>query len=192
MNELFFETIDQLIPILEKKGVERCEEYVASKLSTLKTTPFHKVLEFDITNEPILAAEHFDRFFEWESRSKVIGAAYIEMNAFDINPDRWYCDGFVYEADGGNDDFDWLADFDESASTDQLQVDGLETLQRVFANEKFSEDVYDDARCLSSILVVLKFQKFIKQSIGLMSHCTFPVYASAHDFDLVARFDLKE
>ncbi|NET33843.1 MAG: hypothetical protein F6K19_17790 [Cyanothece sp. SIO1E1] len=50
------------------------------------------------------------------------------MNGFDINPDRWYCDLFTYDTDGGIDDFDWLSDW-QSEYYQDYTITGLEDLQ---------------------------------------------------------------
>src|ERR1700722_16357461 len=107
MSTLFFSTMSRLTPALRQGDLDACESEVASEMQKLPRCPFDAVLDVSITNDPEDAAQHFDRFFERESKQFQIGAAYTEMNGFDINPDRWFCDLFAYAEDGGDDEYDW-------------------------------------------------------------------------------------
>ncbi len=111
MSDLFFRTVERLGPFLRHGDIETCERQVAKELRALSLTPFHLVLDLSISNDPAKAAGHFDGFFRRESKRLELRAAYTEMNGFDINPDRWYCDLFAYTSDGGHDDYDWLSDW---------------------------------------------------------------------------------
>jgi hypothetical protein len=112
MSKLFFNTMTRLTPNLRAGDLETCAREVAAELHKLPSTPFHIVPDLEISNAPEEAARHFDAFFQREARRFPIGAAYTEMNGFDINPDRWYCDLFAYPSDGGLDDRDWLCEWD--------------------------------------------------------------------------------
>lgn len=41
---------------------------------------------------------------------------------------------------------------------------------------------------MSSLLVVIKFQKFIKCATAQMKQLRFPLLVTAHDFDFIAEF----
>lgn len=113
-------------------------------------------------------------------------AVYTEMNGFDINPDRWYCDLFAYESDGGTDDFDWISDW-QSELFEDYTITGLERLQAVYASKAFHNPANEDARYLSSLLVVTKFQRFMQVAAARMTDLRVPLYVTAHDFDYIAR-----
>ena len=136
MSDLFFSTIKRLGPELLRGDLEACEREVAAEMQKLAPTPFHLVLDLSITNDPLDAARHFDRFFDVESKRFQIAAAYTEMNGFDINPGRWYCDLFAYSADGGHDEYDWLSDW-QSTRFEEYEINGLERLQAVYAGNAF-------------------------------------------------------
>lgn len=185
MSDLFFDTMDRLTPALHRGDLEACEREVAKEMLALPATPFHIVLDLSITNDAADAAEHFDRFFRAESARIAIAAAYTEMNGFDINPDRWYCDLFAYTVDGGHDDYDWLSDW-ESEPYEDYTIHGLEHLQAVYASAAFREKASRDASYMSSLMVVLKFQRFMQQAATHMQQLRFPLYVTAHDFDFIA------
>ena len=184
MPGLFFATMERLTPVLRRGDLETCEQEVAKELWALPATPFHIVLDLSISNDPANAAEHFDRFFRAESARVPIAAAYTEMNGFDINPDRWYCDLFSYTADGGHDDYDWLSDW-QSEQFDDYTINGLERLQEVYASKAFGEKANEDASYMSSLMVVVKFQRFMQRAAAHMKRLRFPLYVTAHDFDFI-------
>lgn len=185
MPDLFFNTMKRLAPALRRGDLEECEHKIAKEIQALAVTPFHIVLDLSISNDPADAAQHFDRFFLAESGRISIAAAYTEMNGFDINPDRWYCDLFAYTTDGGYDDYDWLSDW-QSEPFDDYTIHGLERLQAVYASQAFRENANRDASYLSSLMVVVKFQRFMQQAAGHMKQLRFPLYVTAHDFDFIA------
>ena len=188
MNDLFFSTMERLTPALLDGDLETCEHEIAKELKKLRRTPFHIAFELSILNDPADAANHFDRFFAAESKRFQIGAAYTEMNGFDINPNRWYCDLFAYEADGGHDDYSWLSDW-QSKRFDEYEINGLEPLQGVFASDAFRDKANRDAIHMADLMVVVKFQKFMRDASSHMKLLRFPLYVTAHDFDFITSFD---
>jgi hypothetical protein len=93
--DLFFQTINRLTPQLRAGDLAGCELAVANTLRSLPVTPFHIAIDLRITNDPGEAARHFDAFFRAASEVLDVRALYTEMNGFDINPNRWYCDLFA-------------------------------------------------------------------------------------------------
>ena len=185
MSDLFFATMERLTPTLRRGDLETCEREVAKEIRALPGTPFHIVLDLSISNDPADAAAHFDRFFREEAARIEIAAAYTEMNGFDINPDRWYCDLFAYTADGGHDDYDWVSDW-QSEPFEDYTITGLERLQAVYASKAFREKANHDAIYMSSLMVVVKFQRFMQRAAAHMKRLRFPLYVTAHDFEFMA------
>jgi len=184
--DLFFQTMEQLTPQLRAGDLVGCEACAGDALRALSKSPFHIAADLAITNDPTEAAKHFDDFFRAESKRFGVRAVYTEMNGFDINPDRWYCDLFAYADDGGLDDFDWLSDW-QSKPCEDYTITGLEQLQAVYASKAFQDEANRDACYLSSVVVVVKFQRFIQRAAERMTALRVPLYATAHDFDFIAR-----
>jgi hypothetical protein len=178
--------MDQLTPQLRAGDLAGCESAVSEVLQALPRTPFHIAADVAIANDPADAASHFDRFFRDESKRMGVKAVYTEMNGFDINPDRWYCDLFAYDTDGGLEDFDWLSDW-QSEPFEQYTITGLESLQAVYASKAFRDPANSDACYMSSLVVVAKFQRFMQQASGFMVDLRVPFYVTAHDYDYIAR-----
>lgn len=185
-TDLFFQTMERLTPQLRARNLQACEAAAMDTLLTLPKSPFHIAADLNITNHPNDIAEHFDRFFRTESARFDVQAAYTEMNGFDINPDRWYCDLFAYDHDGGLDVFDWLSDW-QSEYFEDYTIQGLEPLQAVYGSDAFHDEQYDDAACIAGLVVVAKFQRFIQLAAQQMKHLCVPVYITAHDYDYIAR-----
>lgn len=184
--ELFFGTMERLTPQLRAGDLAGCEARASAALRALPKSPFHVAADLAISNDPADAARHFDRFFRAEAKRRPVRAVYTEMNGFDINPDLWYCDLFVYMADGGLDDLDWLSDW-QSEPFDEYTITGLEPLQAVFAGKASRNRAHEDARYLSCLVVVTKFQRFMQRAAERMTDLRVPLYATAHDYDYVAR-----
>lgn len=183
---LFFETLDKLTPHLLRGEFDHCERMACDALNALPLSPFHLATSLSITNNPVAVAQHFDEFYSRENRRFSVRAVYTEMNGFDINPDRWFCDLFAYDLDGELEDFDWLCEWKSEPSPD-VTITGLEELQAVYDSNAFKDPANCDASYLSSIVVVTKFQKFMQTAALSMEQLNVPLYATAHDFDYIAR-----
>jgi len=177
--------MEQLTPALLRGDLVACERGVAEQLKTLPRSPFHIVLDLAISNDPVDVGRHFDKFYSDESKRFKIAAAYTEMNGFDINPDRWYCDLFAYAADNGSDDYDWLSNW-QSEPFEEYEINGLEDLQDVYASDAFKGGEFVDASYMSSLMVVVKFQQFMQKAASSMKKLHFPLYVTAHDFTFIA------
>ena len=185
MDAYWSPTMKRVLPDLRRGDLAAVERGIAEQLRTLPRSPFHLVLDLNITNEPGDAARHFDRFFERAARRFAIAAAYTEMNGFEINPDRWYCDLFAYDKDGGHDDYDWLSDW-QSERFGEYEINGLEELQAVYDSDAFGNDAYCDAEEECGLLVVAKFQRFVSEAAGMMRKLQFPLYVTAHGREFIA------
>ena len=190
MSRLFFATMKQLTPTLKSGDLDPVEHGVAERLRSLPASPYHIVLDIEISNDPAEAARHFDKFFSVESKRMKLAAAYTEMNSFDINPDRWYCDLFGYAQDGGQGDLDWLSRW-ESKRFREYEINGPEQLQSVYADDTSAAKECREARYMCSLMVVVKFQRFMERAVLHMKELQFPLYVTAHDFDFIARFGPK-
>jgi hypothetical protein len=170
---------------LRADHLDACENVVIEEIRRLSPSPFHIAIELSISNTPADAASHFDKFFEIESQRMHVAAAYTEMNGFDINPGRWYCDCFAYSAYGGHEDYDWLSDW-QSQNFPRFTIRGLESLQAVYAGPAFHQNEFRDVSFMTSLLVVIKFQKYVKAAAAEMARLHFPLLVSAHDFDFIS------
>jgi hypothetical protein len=184
MGDIFFEIQDELMPVLRAGDTARCERTVAERLAALPQSPFHIAIELSITNSPADIAAHFDGFFRQEAVRFKIGAAYTEMNGFDINPDRWFFDVFAFTEYGGHDDYDWISDW-QSESYEDMTITGLERLQEVYASPAFRDKRFKDAGYVAGLLVVTKFQDLIRRAAPHMRELHFPLLATAHDYDFI-------
>jgi hypothetical protein len=189
--DLFFQTMEKLTPQLRAGDLAGCEVVACQALRALSKSPFQIAADLDITNDPAEAARHFDDFYRAESKRFVVRAMYTEMNGFDINPDRWYCDLFAYTADGLVDDFDWLSDW-QSEPFEEYTITGLEQLQAVYASSAFRDPENEDACYLSDLVVVTKFQRFMQRATERMTALHVPLYVTAHDLDYIARLSPGE
>jgi len=184
MSNISFELQKQLSPVLRAGDLPRCERTVAARLAALPHSPFHIILDLAITTEPQAVAGWFDEFFRQQSARFQIGAAYTEMNGFCINPDLWFCDAFAYERYGGHQDYDWISHW-QSVDSGSIAIEGLESLQAVYASDAFRDKRYSDACDVTGLLVVIRFQDLIRRAVPHMQKLRFPLLATAHDYDFI-------
>jgi|SRR5579863_4293067 len=183
MTKLFDTTVERLEKVLRADDLDTCERTVIEEIAKLPASPFHIATDLSISNDPSDAAAYFDRFFEIESQRIAIAAAYTEMNGFDINTNRWFCNTFAYTTYEGHKDYDWLSDW-QSGDFPSFTIRGLEPLQAVYASPAFHE--FYDVAFMISLLVVIKFQKFMKAASNKMTRLRFPLLVTAHDFDFIS------
>lgn len=159
----WFDIAAEATPYLLRNDYAQCEAIVKRALEAEAPSPFHLVLESEFSNDPAEVAAYFDAFFEHESKRMTVAAIYTETNGFDINPYRWYFDLFGYTSDGGLDDPEWICDW-QSDKWPDCTLTGMEELQKVYDSTKLGSE----AAYLSSLLVVIKFQKLIFSARPLM------------------------
>jgi hypothetical protein len=73
-----------------------------------------------------------------------------------------------------------------SARSKEYVIKGLETLKAVYASDAFHADRFREAAEICNLLVLMKFQKFIKKAATQMTELKFPLLVTAHDCDLIA------
>ena len=185
MRNLLFDTMNRLELALRRGALDSVERRLFKQLESLPKSPFHIILQLSISNNPTDAARYFDKFLTGATRHVGIRAAYTEMNGFDINPDRWFCSVFGYRKNGGQRDFDWLSNW-QAENSSVYEIKGLKRLQNVYASDAFHEQKYRDAATICGLLVVVKFQQFIKAASAHMKALQFPLYVTAHDYDFIA------
>lgn len=187
MSNLFFELQDKAHADLLLGNIAACESIFEEAMRSLPDSPFHIALSLAFANPPEDVGNYFDAIFEAESKKYSIGAAYTETNGFDINPDRWFCDVFTFKTYGGREDYDWLSDW-QSEGHEDFTLTGMERLQEVYASPAFQDPVYNDASCVSNLIVVTRFQRLVKSAIPYMKNLHFPLLVTSHDFDFIAEF----
>ncbi len=188
---LMYQTIAKLTPLLRAGDLAGCEVMACQALRALSKSPFQIAADLNITNDPSEAADHFDNFFRTESERMAVRAVYTEMNGFSINTDRWYCDLFAYTVDGLLEDFNWFCKW-ESKPFEDYTITGLEELQAVYESSAFFDPENKDARYLSDLVVVTKFQHFMQRAKERMTALNVPLYVTAHDLDYIARLSPGE
>ena len=183
-TETFFQLQEELAPLLRAGDTAGCAGGVSKRLEAMPRSPFHVALNLSITNRLTDVAAHFDAFFQQESTQYSIAAAYTEMNGFDINPDRWYFDVFAYQSYGGQDDYDWLSDW-QSDDFDDMTITGLEPLQQVYAGADFESGEFESQAYVAGLLVVTKFQDLVRRAAPYIKRMRFPLLATAHEYDFI-------
>jgi len=190
----WFEIANQITPDVRKGDIYSSISTVISELNKIPDTPFHNILNLSFKNKPQEIADYIAEFIEKERERIDIKSVYIEMNDFDINPDIWFFDLFAYKIHGGHDDYDWLSNW-HSDNCESIALVGLEELQKIYENyedgryeEEENEENYSNARDLASLIVLLYFQKLIKEAAALIDNLKIPILVTAHGYDLIYEY----
>jgi hypothetical protein len=185
MDALFFKTISELKPFLLEGNFEKGINILEEKLKLFPNAPVNSAIEINIKNNPIQAAAHIDLFIQMQSKRFEIKAIYLELNDFSINTDKWYFDLFAYDNYGGHEDYDWLSNW-KSGEYPSMKIKGLEKIQNVYKKEIELNKSFSDVFALIDLIIIIKFQMYIKSSIKYLKHFIAPILVSAHDTDFIA------
>ncbi len=185
MSNISFKLQDQLTPLLRAGDLTQCERIVSARLAQLPHSPFHIILDLPITTDIASVAASFDEFFQQMGARFKIGAAHAEMNGFDIMTDLWFCRPLAYKQYGGHDDYGWLDDW-QSETEESITIEGLEALQAVYAGDALQDERFDDARSVTGLLVVIRFQDLIRRAAQHMKELQFPLLATAHNYAFIS------
>ncbi|MBN1510981.1 MAG: hypothetical protein JXB13_03120 [Phycisphaerae bacterium] len=119
-------------------------------------------------------------------------ALYLEMNGFAINYDEWFFDLFAYSKFAEDpEDIEWLCDWE--LASDQFTLRGMKAVQREF-QLYYESDMRWDRRCraakeIAMHLVLAQYLRLIQKALAVGRLAKpIPVLATAHDFDIIARF----
>lgn len=188
---------DETSALINSQQIERAIEFIEERLQKCETSHFKTLIGTEFKNSQIDVARDINGFIRFCEDTFDIEAVYLEMNGFDINTDEWYFDFFGYdEFITDREDLDWLAEWDSDYYPPTVLI-GLEEVQKDFAwyNDKEGQRSKDIelAEELGVLLVFCKFTNFIKKVIqsGLIEK-EIPIQASAHDFEIIARFNSTE
>ena len=62
----------------------------------------------------------------------------------------------------------------------------MEPLQAAFASPEGLDEKFSDARDVTGLLVVVRFQQLISGAAAFIKHLDFPLLSTAHDYDFIA------
>jgi len=180
--------------LLTRDGAKAAGEMLESRLKACKSRRFDALLGAEFSNDPTAVARHVKSFLASCSAQFEPAAAYFEMNGFDINPDRWYFDSFAYAEYGeDHEDLDWLSDW-SSGDYEQLTLTGLERVQEAFDwysnHDGHKEADAKQAGEVANLLTMVRFVSLFERAASLSDFPhDIPILATAHDFDIVRRFN---
>jgi hypothetical protein len=186
-----WQTVDNKFRQSDIKGAIK---HLESLLAKQPADCFKQLVGAQFSNTARSILTEINRFIQACDEKLSIKAVYLEMNGFDINYHNWHFDFFGYIDYGADpDDIEWLCDW-QSDYWPQFDLIGLETSQKQFesyqVNEKWRDKQNQEASEIANLLVMAKFVLMIQMSLqaGQLVKA-IPVLATAHDFDIVGRFE---
>lgn len=172
-------------------AISLLEEFISSSDSQR----FACVVGASFLNFPASVLGELNRFIETNEKQFDVKAAYIEMNGFDINYDRWYFDLFAYSRYSPQfDETEWLCEW-QSPSWPDIELSGMASAQQAFAwyHEQRIWESQPDFKPIyeaTMLLVMAKFAGFIGSVLkaGRLTK-PIPVLVTAHGFESIARYE---
>jgi hypothetical protein len=171
-----------------------CIASLEDALRFLRHTPYHEVIGLSFLHQRSEVSQFMVNFYRVAKTEREVRAMYFGMNGFDINPERWYFNGFAYEKGGRLWDLawetDWLSGWD--ASSDEFTLTGMEAVQQAFEKLPYGSSSLGVrlAAELASHLVVARFDQLIEAAHQLAKADAreferVPVLCTAHDWDVL-------
>ena len=167
-------------------------QFLESTLITCTSQRFRGLIGHSFSNSPSEIAKAIDSFVRECGKTFDVQAIYLEMNGFDINPDRWYFDFFGYTkfSDDPN-DLGWLGDW-VSDDWPAVTLTGFEAVQSDFDwysnHQGYKDPLAKEAAECATLLVMIRYVSLIEAAVKASSiQKGLPIFATAHDFDIVAR-----
>lgn len=194
MNTGIWQTVDHLF---RDNAINSAVAMLERRLADQQCNRLETLIGHEFSNTPVSVLVFINEFIAKCANQFDVKAVYLEMNGFDINYDRWYFDSFAYDQYGRDpDDLEWLCDW-QSPTWTELTLTGLENVQADFEwyhkSWIYKKDrSYEPAYELATLLVMAKFVVLIQKALGSGPlSMQIPVLATAHDFDIVGRFELR-
>jgi hypothetical protein len=174
--------------------ISEAGDYLESLLRAEQSNRFVSLCHLRFTNSHESIVRHVESLMELCIPRFPVRAVYVEMNGFDINYDRWYFDSFAYDNyESDPDDLEWLCEW-KSPEFPQFTLTGLEEVQNDFRwymqNDIYNKHTHEMAQEYAVLLVMTRFVQLIGESLA--AHPVLvpvPVLATAHDFDILGRFE---
>lgn len=191
MDEKLWATVDDFVA---KSSVLQAIDFLESRLSETKSDRFQSVIRCGFANSPESVLAAINSYIAECSQRFDVQAIYLEMNGFDINPDRWYFELFGYTEYGSDpQNIEWLCNW-QKPHGDSVTLTGLESVQADFewymATEAYEDEAYEKVEVIAVFLVMCKFVSLIQSALSSGPLVKpIPILAAAHDFDIVGRFE---
>jgi hypothetical protein len=190
MDTRLWNAVDRRLLKLDIKGAVK---FLEERLANEKMRRFKGLIGREFGNNPRDILSAINRFIATCSKKLDVRAVYLEMNGFDINPDRWYFDSFAYDQYGAEPrNTEWLCHWKHHAPG--VTLTGLEPVQADFkwydAKEIWKDESYTRAHDLANLLVMSKFVALVQTALGTGKLSKpIPILATAHEFDILGRFE---
>jgi hypothetical protein len=175
----------EILSLRELGEFAAAESELAQCMRALPESPLHAAIapRTRITTRPAEVARYLQAFVDEAGAQYAVKALYAEMNAFTVNPDRWFFDLFAFAEDGGRESYAWLGSF--CASTHRsCVIEGIEPLQAVYAERDARGYTFfkghNDAELIAEALVIVRFQRLLHEALA-MAEIDVPLLATAHD-----------
>jgi hypothetical protein len=178
---------------VENGELDRAIAFCEKAIRRLPKSAYHQAVGRSFLHQTGECAKWLAKFFKSAQKSHTVRSLYCEMNRFEINPDRWYIDGFAYEFIGDTSDFGWLCGWKKATGESCFVLKGMEDLQRLFERDLECECSAQSQTPseFAILLLTLRMQQLVNTAARLARRngglpVELPVFSTAHDSDLIS------
>lgn len=180
-----FEIYSEVVSLVMSRGpgvaAANLERHLAQQSS-----PFAAGASSRFSNSPSAVAEWLNHVYRLLAGKATLNFVYVEMNAFNINTDRWFCEAFGYSRHVDVTNLNSLSEWNAELGHDEaLILTGMEAMQRAFAALTEGRFASDSNSILADLLVQCRFLSLMQEAVILTDLPT--VGAATHDSDLVVQ-----
>ena len=166
MNADLWQSVDTY---LSANDIDGAASHLESLLRSEISDRFTSLIDSTFTNSAASVNKHINAFLSTCSSQFDLRAAYLEMNGFDINFDRWYFDSFGYaQYSDEPDNLDWLCDWN-SPDWETFTLTGLEQTQDDFRwymeNKVWKKKTHETAKEIAVLLVMVRFLQLVQSAL---------------------------
>ena len=159
--------------LLQENKITECIEITENELIQQPKTNFRKIIgRKELLKQAKKLNKWIGKFNKSANKKIYLKSLCAEMNRIDMNPNNWYLDIFAYDNYGGDQDFDWLGEWQhENPDKDSFTIKGFEDIQEVFKNFKEDNKSKDETLSISAklceILIILRLFELFEAAHNL-------------------------
>jgi len=176
--------------LLYGNKVAQAVEHLESGLRAIRRTPYHKVIGRTMLSQVRDTAYALAILSQDMGKEIKLAAAYVEMNGFADNTDRWYFEGLGYKKHVEGWDREWLAHWHSHPDL-HFPITGWEDIQKVFAEHFCNTELplqVQLARDIAEHLVLVRYVELIvaaARQARKWRKLRVPLYAGAHGLGII-------
>ena len=186
--------------LLHENKIAESIESAENELKKQPKTNFQKIIgRKELLKQSKKLNKWIGKFYKSANKKIYLKSLCAEMNRIAMNPHNWYIDIFAYDNYGGNQNFDWLGEWQhENPDKASFTIKGFEDIQkafRKFRDDKSKNETLSISAKLCEVLIILRLFELFEAAQNLAKEkekkwIKVPVIVKADGNELI--YELKK